>query len=363
MKIMKIFGLVVAVHIAVFTLIFAIPGCRSGARPAPVDTGAAPGAATVTYAGSGGSLISAAPMSQPAGLNATQSSGAPRFDPYAPAAGSTRSAPTRPVSATPYVDAGDLAPVPPPAPAIDLTPTTTYTVVRGDSLWAVAKKHGITYQELAAANNLSSNASLAIDQKLIIPRRAVTAQAPEAAPSGPSYTVRSGDTLSTIARRNGTSVAALRSANGISGDIVRVGQVLLLPVEGEATSTPAQETAVAAPTQSAGSLTHVVLPGETLSVIARRYEVRSGDIALANNITDPRQLRAGQQLTIPGWQAPPGAPTPPAPAATAARPVPTAPATAPTVSLVIPGAGQDFTPAESDVPVIRVIDPDASGDN
>ena len=44
-----------------------------------------------------------------------------------------------------------------------------------------------------------------------------------------SATVQSGDTLTSIARRNGTSVAALRSANGLSGDLIKIGQKLNLP--------------------------------------------------------------------------------------------------------------------------------------
>ncbi len=46
---------------------------------------------------------------------------------------------------------------------------------------------------------------------------------------GGSITVKSGDTLSAIARRNNTSVSALRSANGLSGDLIKVGQRLNLP--------------------------------------------------------------------------------------------------------------------------------------
>jgi LysM repeat protein len=50
-----------------------------------------------------------------------------------------------------------------------------------------------------------------------------------AADSGRTVTVQSGDTLTSIARRNGTNVAALRSANGLSGDLIKIGQKLNLP--------------------------------------------------------------------------------------------------------------------------------------
>ena len=52
---------------------------------------------------------------------------------------------------------------------------------------------------------------------------------PRPQPQPTRYTVKRGDTLSAIARRNGTTVAALRRANGISGDLIRPGQVLRIP--------------------------------------------------------------------------------------------------------------------------------------
>jgi len=119
----------------------------------------------------------------------------------------------------------------------------TYAVVRGDSLWSVSKKHGISVQEIVAANQLTANAVLPTGRVLIIPQRSSDA-AVAATPSGPTSPVRSGDTLGAIARRNGTTVAALRAANGISGDIVRVGQVLSLPVENETAVASAAPTAI-----------------------------------------------------------------------------------------------------------------------
>ncbi len=344
MKIMKIFGLVVAVHAAVFMLIFAIPGCRSSARqnatitPEPASAGA-----MVSYGGS-----AALPNTD---LNPAISP-APMFDPNAPAtsSGSIRFSPTRP-----GIMAEVLTPPPPePAPAI------TYAVVKGDSLWTVSKRHGITVAELAAANNLMANATLQLNQKLIIPQKAETMAAQTAATpaaDAPTYTVNSGDTLGAIARRNGTTVAALRTANRLSGDIVRPGQVLVLPAG--AVAQPAD--APPAASRSADSVTHVVAPGETLSEIARRYGVRYAEIATANNITDPTRVRAGQELVIPGWQAPSGsapsqmAPATPSPAATNSNSAPI---------LFIPGAQQDLAPPPTDdVPVIRVDDPDSRTDS
>jgi LysM repeat protein len=96
------------------------------------------------------------------------------------------------------------------------------------------------------------------------------------------YRVKSGDTLSEIAERFGTSVDALRAANGISGSTIRPGQRLEVPVA-----------------TTRGDVEHVVASGESLWLIALRYRVTSSEImranALASDVIHPRQ-----RLTIPG---------------------------------------------------------------
>ncbi|GAB1488001.1 hypothetical protein MASR2M8_04440 [Opitutaceae bacterium] len=353
---MKIFGLVVAVHAAVFMLIFAIPGCRSSARQTAV---------TPPASGSDEPMVSYGTATSSQALSNSELNPAitpaPLFDPNAPATNSSpiRFSPTRP-SAT-----ADLQPS--PLPQVEAAPAVTYVVVKGDSLWTVSKRHGVTVAELAAANNLMTNATLQLNQKLIIPQKAVAPAAATggSAPSGdvPTYTVKSGDTLGAIARRNGTTVEALRSANRLRGDLLRAGQVLVLPA-GAIVPADAADAAppAASAARSANSVTHTVAPGETLSEIARRYGVRYAEIATANNITDPTRVRAGQELVIPGWQAPAGS--------TASTPAASTPAPANSSSgpvLFIPGAAEDLpaptTTPDADIPVIRVDETGSSADS
>ena len=99
-------------------------------------------------------------------------------------------------------------------------------------------------------------------------------------------------------------------------------------------------------------------PGETLGAIARKYHVPVGDIATANNISDPKKIHPGQELVIPGGKASgakssAASPAKPKPAP---EPVDAAPVAAPP-----PAAGQDLDAglkpvAPSDVPVIKVDD-------
>jgi LysM repeat protein len=137
-------------------------------------------------------------------------------------------------------------------PVSDVTPATTYTVKGGDSLSTIAKKNQLTKADLAAANNLRQTSVLRVGQKLIIPSKPGQPVAQAAAPAK------------------------------------------------AADPTPVEK-------PSADSTRHVVKPGETLGGIARKYGVKQGEIAVANNITDPRKIQPGQELIIPAKSASTGA--------------------------------------------------------
>ena len=103
---------------------------------------------------------------------------------------------------------------------------TQVVVGRGETLYRIAKRHNTSVADLQALNNLPDARMLREGQALLIPRLNLGRVQP--------YHVRPGDTLSDIAQDHGTTVAALRSLNGINGAI-RAGQDLLLPRKGGAT--------------------------------------------------------------------------------------------------------------------------------
>jgi len=117
-------------------------------------------------------------------------------------------------------------------------------------------------------------------------------------------TVEPGDSLSLLASRHHVPVDVLRTANGIKGDMIRVGQKLRLPRDDQLMVDPlyAQAANELAQLQSgllaADRLTHRVRSGESLSVIARRYQVSVKDLQRWNNISDPRRLRAGKTIVV-----------------------------------------------------------------
>jgi LysM repeat protein len=104
--------------------------------------------------------------------------------------------------------------------------TATYTVKSGDSLSLIAKIFNTTVIELKTLNNLTSDV-IKIGQFLKVPAGTQTATEPTPAPAK-TYTVQSGDTLWRVATSNGLTVTQLKSYNNLTSDFLRVGQVLQL---------------------------------------------------------------------------------------------------------------------------------------
>jgi LysM repeat protein len=131
---------------------------------------------------------------------------------------------------------------------------TDYTIVKGDNFSTIAKKFGVTVKAIAEANPGVDSTKLKIGEKIHIPSAstpASVASTPAAAPSdtsgGQVYTVKSGDTLTKIAADYGTSVRALRSANALKTDSIKVGQKLKIPTKAGAPAETASTNPPSAP--------------------------------------------------------------------------------------------------------------------
>jgi LysM repeat protein len=103
-----------------------------------------------------------------------------------------------------------------------------YTVQRGDTLTRIALRYGVTVRALMQANALDNSHTIYVGQRLVIQGAGVAVSAPAPA-TGDTYVVRSGDNLSKIAQRYGTTAAALARLNGIANpSAIYPGQVLRL---------------------------------------------------------------------------------------------------------------------------------------
>jgi len=142
-----------------------------------------------------------------------------------------------------------VVPTPVPEPA-----TTEYTVVAGDTLGKIAKKSGVTLKQLEDANSGVVPTKLKVNQKLVIPAptggtaaTGTTDMTASPETGGEIYKVKSGDTLTKIAKANGTTVKRIESENNLTTTKIKVGQKLKIPAKAEAATSPAMPAAPVAP--------------------------------------------------------------------------------------------------------------------
>ena len=147
-----------------------------------------------------------------------------------------------------------------------------YVVQSGDTLYSIAKNNGLTVDELKILNNLTSN-SLSIGQKLKLK------EATESTSTVNTYTVKSGDTLYSIAKNYNTTVSNLKTLNNLSTNTLSVGQVLKVPSSSEVNA-------------------YTVVSGDSLYSIARKFNTTVSALQDTNNLSTS-VLSIGQKLIIP----------------------------------------------------------------
>ena len=209
------------------------------------------------------------------------------------------------------------------------------TVQPGDTLSDIADRQGVSLNQLMQANGITNPNMVVAGQKLVLPgsRRATAAAAPRALPTAP-YTVKSGETLSEIADRFGTSTERLIKINGISNpNLVVAGTRLAIPGRPSSSAAPRN------------AKEHVVRSGESLSSIAGRYGLPVERLVAINKIDDPDLVVSGTRLKL---QAPPPVKATPKPAAQAKpkpKPKPAATPVAKTTPVATPAPKPTVTTA------------------
>jgi len=122
-----------------------------------------------------------------------------------------------------------------PGPSRRIADNGSYVVQSNDTLWDIARSFSVTVDALCAANGMSARSVIQPGQRLRLPDGTSTGSSRSSRAStgwSGSYTVRSGDTLSAIASRHGVSVKALRRANGLSSSRIYPGNTLTVPGTG-----------------------------------------------------------------------------------------------------------------------------------
>lgn len=168
-----------------------------------------------------------------------------------------------------------------------------HTVARGESLYGISKRYSVSLGEIAKYNP-DVYYGIKVGDTLRIPAKAPK----EVEQSGEFklHVVQEGETLYSLARRYGVSVPELRSYNGLSSDELPLHATLRIPQRG-----PGEQKGKETAPEMDGAW-HVVRSGETLYMLAMRYDVSVDLIKQRNNLTSDL-LSAGQRLLIPSRRA------------------------------------------------------------
>ena len=152
-----------------------------------------------------------------------------------------------------------------------------HTVKSGDSLWSIAKKYNVSVADLKTANGLTSS-MLSIGQVLKIPQKEQTS------PKDNVYVVKSGDSLYKIAQNYDTTVNEIMKLNNLTSTNLSIGQVLEIPKSDKTSET-----------------TYTVKSGDSLYKIASSNGITVDELKKYNNLSS-NLLSIGQTLKIPGKQ-------------------------------------------------------------
>lgn len=164
-----------------------------------------------------------------------------------------------------------------------------YAVQKGDSLYSIATKNNTTVDEIKKINNLTSN-MLSIGQVLKVPSEAKQEEVT-------MYTVQKGDSLYSIAKKFGMSIDELKSLNNLTSNNLAIGQQLMIKsTTGDEPINPEEE-CIGTGYVEPQYVIYTVQRGDSLYTIARKYNTSVDNIKALNNLTS-NNLSIGQQLKI-----------------------------------------------------------------
>jgi LysM repeat protein len=174
---------------------------------------------------------------------------------------------------------------------------TSYKVQAGDTVAAIAGRHGVSTASVLALNGLGWKSLIFPGQVLKLAPG--SGAAPVAAQDGGRYTIKSGDTISRIAARFGVSVESVLNANGLGwASIIYPGQTIAIPAV-DAPAAPKIELVSSTTSAAPTATTYTIKSGDTISAIAARFGVTTKALLNANGLNSSSIIYPGHKLAIP----------------------------------------------------------------
>jgi len=181
--------------------------------------------------------------------------------------------------------------------------TTKHTIKSGETLYTIAHKNHTTIEEVRKANGLKKGERLKIGRVLTVPKdtyfphkksaKKVAKQSTKKKTSHrfAKHTIKSGETLYTIAHKNHTTIEEVRKANGLKkGEMLKLGRVLKVP---QNTYFPNKKSSTKVAQK------HKIKSGETLFTIARKHHTTIAEVQKVNGLKKNEMLKIGRVLKVP----------------------------------------------------------------
>lgn len=201
----------------------------------------------------------------------------------------------------------------PPPSNSSTTNTSTYTVAKGDSLYAIGRKYGVTPSEILALNGLSPSDGLYIGQVLKIPSKdssntssstitpTPTTSTPSSQPDQKTHTVSAGESLYAISRKYSTTPQAILEENGLGNNApIYIGQTLKIPSAAPKTTPITSTTTVKSTPTTQDKIVYTVQQGDTLYQISRKVGLSPQQILALNGLDGSTPIYIGQELKVKG---------------------------------------------------------------
>ncbi|MCR6108363.1 LysM peptidoglycan-binding domain-containing protein [Salipaludibacillus agaradhaerens] len=164
-------------------------------------------------------------------------------------------------------------------------------IKKGDTLYSIARRYGLTVEDLQLANSLKSD-RINEGQKLIVPGKSSSGSTTWVT----EYKISRGDTLFSLAKKYGTTVNKLKKNNGLSSDNIYVGQTILVP---GSEKTEREDSVPEKPETPKETTVHIVQSGDTLFSLAKTYGMTVDEIKQLNYLAS-HNIYVGQKLTMTG---------------------------------------------------------------